>query len=550
MDFSLLQFFQGVETLSVSEPKFVIARLVLIALGALMIYLGRKGTLDPLLMIPMGLGMATINASVLFMPLTYPSGDPIREAVFQAEKVSAAAQGVPGNQLRVERETGGAYKVFTVQGAADAPSPSDIRAERLKDGVLVVKVPQFNKVWAYKDGNSAEKSILEGDITVRFNKNGAFDQAFLLDGTTILYSQADYGKPVLSDSTQKDFSDAKQLMKPGNLFVDALIEDPAEILNQLQIYFMQPIYTLAFSNGLIACLIFLGLGVLLDVSFVMQRPFQSMIVALFAELGTVLTLPVAAMMGLDLKEAASVAMVGGADGPMVLYTSLILCKYLFVPITVVAYLYLGFCYGGYPYLCRLLVPKKLRMLPCVSKPAPTVSTGAKLTFAVVTCILLCLLFPVAAPLFLSLFMGVAVRESGVKPFIDLLSGPVLYGATFFMGLQLGVLCEASTLMNEKVLMLLVLGIFALLISGLGGLIGGYFLYFVTRGKYNPVVGIAGVSCMPTCAKVAQKVVSHDAPGVLVLPAALGASICGVITTAILCGVYVTIVPVMASSWPQ
>ena len=549
-DFSLLQFFQGIESLVDSDPKFVIARFVLIALGFAMIYLGKKGTLDPLLMVPMGLGMATINASVLFMPLTYPSNDNVRAAVIEAERAVAVAKAVPGDALRAIPQKNGEYKVVAADAQTPAPNLEDLKIVREADGQLQVSVPQIRTFYSYEDGKATQKEEVTGYITSQFSKEGEFEKAHLADETLVIYSSADNQKPALSQAEDPDFKDAKQLLKPGTLFVDALIEDPGELMDQMQIYFMQPIYTLTFSNGLIACLVFMGIGVLLDVGFVMQRPFQSMIIAIFAELGTVLTVPLAVWLGLDLKEAVSVAMVGGADGPMVLFTSLMLCKHLFVPITVVAYLYLGFCYGGYPYLCRFFVPKKLRVLPCVAKPAPQASQGAKLTFAVVACIILCLLFPVAAPLFISLFVGVSVREAGIKPFIDLLSGPVLYGATFFMGLQLGVLCEASTLMNEKVMMLLILGIAALLISGVGGLIGGYFLYFVTGGKFNPVVGIAGVSCLPTNAKVAQKVVAHDAPGVLVLPAALGACVCGVITSAIFCGVYVTIVPILSEKWPM
>jgi oxaloacetate decarboxylase beta subunit len=144
-------------------------------------------------------------------------------------------------------------------------------------------------------------------------------------------------------------------------------------------------------------------------------------------------------------------------------------------------------------------------------------------------------------LFLSLFVGIAVREAGLKDFENLLSGPVLYGATFLLGLLLGVLCEANTILNPVVLKLLLLGILSLLLSGIGGLMGGYFLWALSGGRYNPVIGIAGVSCVPSTAKVAQKVVSSDSPRVVIMPQALGANICGVITTAILCGIYVTLI---------
>jgi oxaloacetate decarboxylase beta subunit len=284
----------------------------------------------------------------------------------------------------------------------------------------------------------------------------------------------------------------------------------------------------------------MGIGTLLDVGFVMARPFQSMIIALFAELGTVATFPIAVWLGMTEKEAASVAMIGGADGPMVLFTSLILAKDLFVPITVVGYLYLGLTYGGYPYLIKALIPERLRGIPMQVGAYKQITSGQKLVFAVVACTLLCLLFPVAAPLFLSAFVGVAIRESGLVDFQELMSGPILYGATFFLGLTLGILCEANTILDPVVLKLLLLGILALTLAAIGGIVGGYVLYFWYGGKYNPMIGVAGVSCVPTTAKVVQKIATQANPGVMILPHALGANISGVITSAILTGIYVAV----------
>jgi len=394
----LLDIFQGIQTLLASEPKILFGRIGLILLGFLLIYLGKKGVLEALLMIPMGLGMVAVNAGVMF---------------FEAGRM-------------------------------------------------------------------------------------------------------------------------------GTLFVDPLVQGTDATMNILQIDWLQPIYTFMFSNGLIACLVFMGIGVLLDVGFVMARPFQSMILALFAELGTILTFPIAVWMGMTEKEAASVAMIGGADGPMVLFTSLILAKDLFVPITVVGYLYLGLTYGGYPYLIKMLIPERLRAIPMPMGDLKKITSGQKLVFAVVACTLLSLLFPVAAPLFLSLFIGVAVRESGLLNFQNLLGETILYGATFFLGLTLGVLCEANTILDPVVLKLLLLGILALTIAAIGGIIGGYVLYFWYKGNYNPMIGVAGVSCVPTTAKIVQKIATEVAPGVMIMPHALGANISGVITTAILTGIYVAV----------
>ena len=398
-----VNLFQGVATLLDSDPVIMIGRISLIALGVLLVYLGRKGVLEALLMVPMGIGMATINAAVMVLDM----------------------------------ETGA----------------------------------------------------------------------------------------------------------QGTLFLDPLVPEGAtdELMRVLQVDWMQPIYTFTFSNGLIACLIFVGIGVLLDVGFLMARPFTSMTIALFAELGTFIVFPLAIAFGMDLPDAAATATIGGADGPMVLFAALILSEDLFVPITVVAYLYLGLIYGGYPYLIRLMVPARLRALPMPPDRRKQITSNQKLIFAVTANIILCLLFPVAAPLFMSLFLGVIIRESGLVHFAETFSGPILYGATFFLGLLLGVLCEARVILSPEVLILLVLGIIALLFSGIGGILGGYVLYYASGRKYNPVIGIAGVSCVPTSAKVAQKTVSEANPDAIIMPHALGASVSGVITSAIIAGILITIV---------
>ena len=397
-DIQFLDLFQGLATLAQSDPHIMIGRICLILLGLLLMYLGYRGVLEALLMIPMGLGMATVNAGVL------------------------------------------------------------------------------------------------------------------------------------------DFGGGKR----GTLFLDPLATTNDQVVTQLQIGWLQPIYSLTFSNGLIACMVFLGIGTLLDVGFLMARPFRSMFLAICAELGTLVAFPLGVLMGLPLNQAAATATIGGADGPMVLFASLVLAPEIFVPITVVGYLYLGLTYGGYPYLVKALVPERLRAIEMPPEPAPAISAGHKIVFAVVSCVVLSLLFPVAAPLFLSLFAGVVVREAGLKHFAELFSTQMLYGATFFLGLVLGVLCEASTILDPKVLILLVLGILALTFSAIGGIAGGYVLYFLSGGKYNPVIGIAAVSCVPTTAKVAQKLVTECNPRSIIMAHALGANISGVITSAIFAAVLVTL----------
>ncbi|MBF0323022.1 MAG: sodium ion-translocating decarboxylase subunit beta, partial [Magnetococcales bacterium] len=271
--------FQGIATLADSfqhNPKIAFMRIFLILLGGLLMYLGKKGVLEPLLMIPMGLSMSTINAAVMFVP---------------------------------------DYMNVPVQG------------------------------------------------------------------------------------------------KHGTLFVNPLISETNQLMNIVQIDWLQPIYTFTFSNGLIACLVFMGIGSLLDVGFVMARPYQSMFLAICGEIGTIIAIPIGVMMGLDPNASVATAVIGGADGPMVLFASLLLAKQYFVPITVVAYLYLGLTYGGYPYLIKLLVPRHIRGIAMPPEKRTPITSDQKIIFAVISCVLLSLLFPVAGPLFLSLFLGVVIRES-------------------------------------------------------------------------------------------------------------------------------------------
>lgn len=325
----------------------------------------------------------------------------------------------------------------------------------------------------------------------------------------------------------------------GTIFLDPLVSEPGELMNIMQINFLQPIYNLLFSNGLIACLVFLGIGVRSDLDFLLSRPWTSVVIALFAEMGSFVALVVGVLaFGMTPETAASVATIGGADGPMVLFTSLQLAPELFVPISIIAYLYLSLTYAGYPSLIRLMVPKKYRGIDIEEYP-PEVPAKTKFVFVLVVCGLLCLLLPMAAPLIMSFFLGVAIKEAEVNEYVALLENGIMYVSTFFLGLLLGVLCEASTILNPVVLQILVLGVVALTVSGVGGLLGGWLFYKIKKGQFNPVVGIAGVSCVPTTAKLAQRAAAEENPFAMILPVAMGANICGVITSAVVAGVFIS-----------
>ncbi|MCD7961164.1 MAG: sodium ion-translocating decarboxylase subunit beta [Enterococcus sp.] len=185
--------------------------------------------------------------------------------------------------------------------------------------------------------------------------------------------------------------------KLGTLFLDPLVSEPGALMNIMQINFLQPIYNLTFSNSLVACLVFMGIGAMCEIGFILANPWTSIIIAIFAEAGTFVTLILGVNLGLTPPEAAAVASIGGADGPMVLFTSLMLAPELFVPISVIAYLYLSLTYAGYPTLVKMLVPKKYRGIDIIFD-APEIPKTKKFIFILVCCALLCILLPMAAPL--------------------------------------------------------------------------------------------------------------------------------------------------------
>lgn len=328
----------------------------------------------------------------------------------------------------------------------------------------------------------------------------------------------------------------------GNMFVDPLVSDPSELMEMMQINFLQPIYNLTFSNGLIACLVFMGIGARSEISYLLAKPWSSMAIAVCAELGTFVTLVVGiSAFGLTPQVSAAIATIGGADGPMVLFTSLMLAPELFVPISIIAYLYLSLTYGGYPFIIKAIIPKKYRGIDMYVE-VPEVSRKSKFIFIVVVNFMLCLLLPVASPLIFSFFIGMAVKEAEINRYTELLEEGLSYFATFFLGVILGVLCEASTILNPTVLVILALGILALAVSAVGGLLGGWLMYLLHRRRgqeFNPVVGVAGVSCVPSTAKLAQHAAMEENPFAMILPVAMGANISGVITSAVAAGIFVS-----------
>ncbi|MCS7116229.1 MAG: sodium ion-translocating decarboxylase subunit beta [Nitrososphaerota archaeon] len=333
-----------------------------------------------------------------------------------------------------------------------------------------------------------------------------------------------------------------------NPLVGADMTDPSraatEIVTALTLYWLQPIYELMFLNGLIACLVFMGIGAMTDLDFFIAKPLSSFFLAIFAELGTILVLPLAVALGYSLPEAASIAIIGGADGPLVLFTSLKLAPSLFVPITVITYLYLSILYVFQGRLNRMTIPLKMRSVVMDPREIRKVSKVEKVLFDIIAGGLLCLLFPAASPLIASFFLGNILKEAEVERLKRFLDDVVLNGSTLFLGFTLGILLTPDVIFDPKIIGMLVLGITALILSSIGGSIGGILIFYLSKGKINALLGPAGVSCVPTTAKIAQYEAQRINKRNIILPFAMGPNIAGVLTTAILSATYIAIIPTL------
>ena len=201
---------------------------------------------------------------------------------------------------------------------------------------------------------------------------------------------------------------------------------------------------------------------------------MSLLLAIPAELGTILTFPIALMFGLTAAEAGAVSIIGGADGPMVLFASLQLAKHLFVPIAIVAYIYLSIIYAGYPFMIKLLIPRHMRGVPMNDFTVTQVSSGEKIAFSIITGSILCMLFPVASPLFASFFLGVIIRESKITRFIKFTDDVCLSGATLFLGFTLGCLLSADIVVDPMMFKLIILGFIALVFIRPGRAFGRFY----------------------------------------------------------------------------
>lgn len=289
--------------------------------------------------------------------------------------------------------------------------------------------------------------------------------------------------------------------------------------------------------GIYPPLIFLGVGAMTDFGPLIANP-KSLLLGAAAQFGIFLVFIFANLVGFTPQEAASIGIIGGADGPTALYTTTILAPHLLGPIAIAAYSYMALVPVIQPPIMRALTTKEERSI--VMEQLRPVSKSEKIVFPILVTIVVSLLLPSAAPLVGMLMLGNLFREALV---VDRLSktaqNELCNIVTIFLGTTVGATASAESFLNWQTLMILAMGIVAFSGGTAMGVIIAKIMNKLSGGKINPLIGSAGVSAVPMAARVSQVVGQQENPGNFLLMHAMGPNVAGVIGSAIAAGVFLS-----------
>ena len=286
-------------------------------------------------------------------------------------------------------------------------------------------------------------------------------------------------------------------------------------------------------SSIFPCLIFLGIGAMTDFGPLLANPV-SLLLGAAAQLGIYIAFVIAILLGFTPQEAASIAIIGGADGPTAILVASKLAGHLLGPIALAAYSYMALIPLIQPPLMKLLTTEKERKVEM--KQLREVSKTEKIIFPVVVFIVVSLLIPDAAPLIGMLMFGNLLKVCGVTDRLsDTAQNALTNIVTIMLGVTVGATTNGTEFLKLSTIKIVVLGLTAFAFSTIGGLLLGKLLYLVTGGKINPLIGSAGVSAVPMAARVAQTEGRKYNPTNFLLMHAMGPNVAGVIGSAVAAG---------------
>ncbi len=286
-------------------------------------------------------------------------------------------------------------------------------------------------------------------------------------------------------------------------------------------------------SSIFPCLIFLGIGAMTDFGPLLANPV-SLLLGAAAQLGIYIAFVIAILLGFTPQEAASIAIIGGADGPTAILVASKLAGHLLGPIALAAYSYMALIPLIQPPLMKLLTTEKERKVEM--KQLRTVSKTEKIIFPVVVFVVVSLLIPDAAPLIGMLMFGNLLKVCGVTDRLsDTAQNALTNIVTIMLGVTVGATTNGTEFLKLSTIKIVILGLTAFAFSTIGGLLLGKLMYLVTGGKINPLIGSAGVSAVPMAARVAQTEGRKYNPTNFLLMHAMGPNVAGVIGSAVAAG---------------
>ena len=281
-------------------------------------------------------------------------------------------------------------------------------------------------------------------------------------------------------------------------------------------------------------LIFLGIGAMTDFGPLIANP-KSLILGAAAQLGIFLTFIIAINIGFTGEEASAIAIIGGADGPTAIYVTTKLAAHLLPSIAVAAYSYMALIKVIQPPIMRLMTTKKERAV--VMEQLRPVSKTEKVVFPIVVTLVVGVILPSAVPLLGMLMLGNLFKESEVVPRLTNTSKNELINIiTILLGVLVGTKATAEVFITTQTLKIIIIGVFAFAGGTAGGLLLGKVMYWITKGKVNPLIGSAGVSAVPMAARISHNVGQEENPRNYLLMHAMGPNVAGVIGSAVAAGV--------------
>ena len=287
-------------------------------------------------------------------------------------------------------------------------------------------------------------------------------------------------------------------------------------------------------SSIFPCLIFMGVGAMTDFGPLLSNPV-SLLLGAAAQLGIYIAFIIAIASGqFTPDEAASISIIGGADGPTAIFLTSKLASHLLAPIAVAAYSYMALIPIIQPPVMKLLTTKKERAVKMTQ--LRKVSKKEKIIFPVVVLVLTALILPSVIPLLGMFMLGNLFKECGVTERLsDTAQNALTNIVTIMLGTCVGATANGQTFLQTETLLIVCLGLIAFIFSTAGGVLFGKLLYVLTKGKVNPLIGAAGVSAVPMAARVAQKEGAKTDPTNFLLMHAMGPNVAGVIGSAVAAG---------------